>query len=165
MSLSAATIRDHLAYHAWASTRLLDATAQLPADELHRDFSTSDRSILGTLAHIFAGDRVWLARVARAPIPQQFITDADYDPAVLRKEWPAILDGWHRWAAGLTDDGVQAELTYRDLKGREWTHPIWKLVLHVVNHGTHHRGQVAGFLRSMGHTPPVLDLIAYYRGM
>jgi uncharacterized damage-inducible protein DinB len=33
----------------------------------------------------------------------------------------------------------------------------------VVNHGTHHRGQVSGFLRSMGHTPPALDLIAYYR--
>jgi uncharacterized damage-inducible protein DinB len=36
-------------------------------------------------------------------------------------------------------------------------------VLHVVNHGTHHRGQVAGFLRTMGHAPPALDLIAYYR--
>jgi uncharacterized damage-inducible protein DinB len=36
-------------------------------------------------------------------------------------------------------------------------------LLHVVNHGTHHRGQVAGFLRSMGRKPPVLDLIAYYR--
>jgi len=36
-------------------------------------------------------------------------------------------------------------------------------VLHVVNHGTHHRGQAAGFLRAMGYVPPPLDLIAYYR--
>jgi uncharacterized damage-inducible protein DinB len=41
--------------------------------------------------------------------------------------------------------------------------PDWKLVFHVVNHATHHRGQVAGFLRTMGRVPPPLDLIAYYR--
>jgi uncharacterized damage-inducible protein DinB len=35
----------------------------------------------------------------------------------------------------------------------------------VVNHGTHHRGMVSGFLRAMGHTPPPLDLIAYYRAL
>jgi len=32
-----------------------------------------------------------------------------------------------------------------------------------VNHATHHRGQVSGFLRAMGHAPPPLDLIAFYR--
>jgi uncharacterized damage-inducible protein DinB len=32
-----------------------------------------------------------------------------------------------------------------------------------VNHGTHHRGQVAGFLRAMGKAPPPLDLMAFYR--
>jgi uncharacterized damage-inducible protein DinB len=53
--------------------------------------------------------------------------------------------------------------TYQDMRGNTWTNPIWHLVLHVVNHGTHHRGQAAGFLRAMGHVPPVLDLIAYYR--
>ena len=39
----------------------------------------------------------------------------------------------------------------------------WQIVTHVVNHGTHHRGQVSGFLRTMGHTPPPLDLSFYYR--
>jgi uncharacterized damage-inducible protein DinB len=37
--------------------------------------------------------------------------------------------------------------------------------LHLVNHGTHHRGQISGFLRAMDHTPPPLDLIAYYRSL
>ena len=34
---------------------------------------------------------------------------------------------------------------------------------HVVNHGTHHRGQVSGFLRTLGRTPPVIDLAYFYR--
>ena len=63
----------------------------------------------------------------------------------------------------VTDESLEERLSYTDLKGNPWVSPIWQIVLHVVNHGTHHRGQVAGFLRSMGHAPPPLDLIAYYR--
>jgi uncharacterized damage-inducible protein DinB len=49
------------------------------------------------------------------------------------------------------------------MKGTPWKQPLWKLVLHVVNHGTHHRSQVSGFLRTLGHAPPPLDLVYFYR--
>jgi uncharacterized damage-inducible protein DinB len=70
---------------------------------------------------------------------------------------------WDEWLAGLNDDAVRTDFTYQDMRGNVWTEPIWKLVMHVVNHGTHHRGQVSGFLRAMGRVPPVLDLVAFYR--
>jgi len=162
MPVSADALRTHIDYTAWASRRLTDAAARLPTDDLTRDFKTADRSVLDTLAHIFAGDRVWLARLVGGPIPT-FITDADRHLAVLQNDWPALLGRWAEWANTLTDETVSDAITYHDLKGRQWTTPIWQIVLHVVNHATHHRGQVAGFLRSMGHTPPPLDLIAYYR--
>jgi len=82
---------------------------------------------------------------------------------VLVEQWPALYRQWDEWLAAQEEDGVAADLTYQDMKGNTWTNAIWKLALHVVNHGTHHRGQAAGFLRSMGHTPPALDLVAYYR--
>ena len=53
--------------------------------------------------------------------------------------------------------------SYKDLKGNPYTTPYWQIILHVVNHGTHHCGQVSGFQRSLGHAPPPLDLMAYYR--
>jgi uncharacterized damage-inducible protein DinB len=53
--------------------------------------------------------------------------------------------------------------TFKDLQGKEWTQPLWELVLHVVNHGTHHRGQVSGFLRTLGKEPPQLDMSFYDR--
>jgi len=49
------------------------------------------------------------------------------------------------------------------MKGRVWRQPLWQLVFHVVNHGTHHRGQTAGFLRALGRIPPALDMTVYYR--
>jgi uncharacterized damage-inducible protein DinB len=162
MSVSADVLRTHIDYTAWASLRLLNAAAELTPEELTRNFQTADRSVLGTLAHLFASDRIWLARVSGGP-PASFVTDADRDFTALQNGWPALLERWKTWAAELTDERAQAPVTYHDLKGRPWKHPLWQLILHVVNHDTHHRGQVSGFLRSLGHTPPGVDLIYYYR--
>jgi uncharacterized damage-inducible protein DinB len=160
--ITAATLQEHLAYTVWASTRILGAVTQLSAEELAHDFKTADQSIVGTLAHIFAADRVWIGRVDKAP-PAVFISDADRSLPALHEQWPRVHAAWLQWTCELTDEAAQANFTYQDLKGKSWTQPIWQVVLHVVNHGTHHRGQVSGFLRILGHTPPRLDLIEYYR--
>ena len=162
LPISAIALRDHLAYTVWASNRLLAEAATLSPEELTRDFKTSDRSVIGTLAHIFAADRVWIGRIRQSP-PAVFITDSDRDLFALQEQWPGIHAAWLQWATELTNDSACSNFTYKDLKGNSWTHPVWQVVLHVVNHGTHHRGQVSGFLRALGHTPPPLDLVAYYR--
>jgi uncharacterized damage-inducible protein DinB len=162
MPLSVEDLRDHLAYSAWASQRLVQAASELTEAELVRDFQTSDRSVLGTLVHTFAADRVWLARL-RQSRHLQYSSEADYHLSVLQNDWPDLYRQWDELLAGWYDDAVRADLTYQDMRGRTWIQPIWQLVLHVVNHGTHHRGQVSGFLRTMGRVPPVLDLVAFYR--
>ena len=63
----------------------------------------------------------------------------------------------------LTEETAAADLFYRDIRGNSLNQPFWQEVIHVVNHGTHHRGQAAGFLRSMGLTPPPLDMTVFYR--
>ena len=160
--ISAEVLRMHLDYSAWASARLLDAVATLPAAELQRDFGTADKSIIGTLTHTYGGDRVWLARV-RGDTPQGLPGSEIHDLPRLREAWLQVGMDWMSWAAPLTDADFLHAISYRDLKGNPWTTPLWQVVLHVVNHATHHRGQAAGFLRTLGHTPPPLDLIAYYR--
>jgi uncharacterized damage-inducible protein DinB len=155
-------LKQHLDYTEWASRRLLEAAAPLSHEELTRDFRTSDRSVIDTLAHVFAGDRMWLSRVRGAP-RAVFIEDSDRSLEALGERWPEVHSGWRGLMAGETDESVRRLVGYRDLKGNAWETPLWQIVLHMVNHGTHHRGQVSGFLRAMGHTPPPLDLIAYYR--
>lgn len=162
MSVSADFLRSYVDYTAWASLLLFDAAAQLTPEELTHDFKTADHNVVGTLAHIFAGDRIWLARLAGDPVPK-FITDHDRNLAVLQDEWPPLLERWKSWAAGLTDEQALSELAYTDWRGQRLTQPVWQVVTHVVNHGTHHRGQVSGFLRSLGRTPPATDLHFYFR--
>ncbi len=161
--LTADGIRSHLDYTAWASRRLREAVSKLPADQLTHDFGTADKSILGTLVHVYGADRIWLARL-EGTTPPPWIADPSSVPlSQLEQEWPPVEQRLHQWAANLTDEGARTPIHYSDLRGRQWSQLPWMIVLHVVNHGTHHRGQVSGFLRSLGHAPPQLDLVRFYR--
>ena len=120
--------------------------------------------MLGTLCHVFGGDRVWLQRVQGDPQPK-FIEPEDRTLEALERQWPAIHQAWIDLLAGETEQSLGRRIAYRDLKGNAWETPLWQIMFHLVNHGTHHRGQVSGFLRAMGGTPPPLDLIAYYRSL
>ena len=164
MPLSADSLRSHLDYTAWASGLLVDAARQLLPEELNRDFGTGDKSVFGTLRHIYAGDRIWLERV-RGDSPGSLIRPGDLDFDALQQAWPEVLQDWKDWAAGLTDATAQSDIPYRLTNGSGDQQPAWQIVMHLVNHGTHHRGAVSGFLRAMGHPPPKLDLIIYYRSL
>jgi uncharacterized damage-inducible protein DinB len=163
MLISAEVLRSHFDYTAWASRRIVEAAGRLNAEELTRNFGTADKSVLGTLVHTFAADRLWMGRI-EGNNPVRFLeVEKDMHMHVLRNYWPVVYERYKAWAAALTDEAAHAVLSYKNMRGDAFESPMWQVAMHVVNHGTHHRGQVAGFLRSMGHTPPPLDLIAFYR--
>src|SRR3984885_11430703 len=162
MPVSVDTLRLQFDYSAWASQRLLDAAAKLSHEELTRDFQTADKCVLDTLVHVYAADRIWLSRVLSQP-RATFKDPEDRDLTLLQTEWPALQQRWKLWLRDFTDDDVTRNISYHDLRGNPYAQPAWQILLHLVNHGTHHRGQVSGFLRAMGQTPPPLDLMAYYR--
>jgi uncharacterized damage-inducible protein DinB len=163
METTADLLRYHLDYTDWASKRLIDAAGRLGPAELTKDFGTADHSILGTLVHIYAADRAWLGRIQGNP-PARFLDpERDLHLAVLQNDWPPLLTRWKEWGATLTESSIRNELAYKDSKGNPFVSPIWQIVMQVVNHGTHHRGQVSGFVRALGYEPPRNDLIAYYR--
>jgi uncharacterized damage-inducible protein DinB len=165
MPLSVDTLRLQLDYSSWATQRLLDVAAKLPPEELTRDFQTSDKCVLDTLVHIYAADRIWLSRALAEP-RATFVDPEDRDLTVLQTEWPALHQHWKLWTRDFSDfDVAEKKISFEDMRGNPYTKPVWQIVLHVVNHATHHRGQVSGFLRAMGHTPPPLDLMEYYMAL
>jgi uncharacterized damage-inducible protein DinB len=154
-------LRYQLDFTTWATERMLTAAAALTAAELEQDFKTSDKSILGTLTHCYRTERIWLNRLQERKA--DFRVEGDDTLVALQKNWPGMRGGWSDWARALTEESAAAEVKYSDLKGNQWTQPIWMIVLHVVNHSTHHRGQAVGFIRALGHTPPNVDLITFSR--
>jgi uncharacterized damage-inducible protein DinB len=51
------------------------------------------------------------------------------------------------------------DLQYKTSAGQEMSLPYAATLLHVFNHGTHHRGQVTAALTSMGYPCPEIDMV------
>ena len=164
MACGADILRYQVAATAWANQRTLVADGKLRDEELKRDFGSSEKSILATLVHIYRAERVWLARLTGGPMVE-FRVEGDDTLAAIETNWPSVSEKWLEWGKELSEEGAQLEFTYQDLRKNTHTNTIWQIVLHVVNHSTHHRGQAIGFMRALGHTPPSTDSISFARGL
>jgi uncharacterized damage-inducible protein DinB len=160
MKIDAEFLALQLDYSRWASERSLQSARALDEDELAKDLGNSHGGVLSTLAHIYQADRIWLSRLKRAPRFTLADTDESWTLDSLTNAWAQTADEFQRW---LTDAGdLQAVLTYKNLAGQKHQLPIWQVVLHVVNHGTYHRGQITTMVRHLGYTPISTDLHLFY---
>jgi len=157
--MSPAEIRTHLKYSTWASQRVFEAARKLDPADLTRNVGVSHASILGTLSHIHFADRIWYSRVVDPSEP--VIREADL--ATLEKEWPAVQQKWEAWAERLQDADLGRMIACKSMEGVLYEVAAEKVVLHLVNHDSLHRGQVMGMIRQLGIAPPPTDLMMYFR--
>lgn len=156
-------IRTLLAYDLWATDLQFKTIEGLAEPDYHKDLGSSMGGLHGTLVHIYAAQRIWLSRW-RGESPTSLASPAEIPSlAELRKRWAELRDQMGVWISGLSEEKLQAHLTYHDLKGNRHSQPLVHQVQHVMNHSTYHRGQVTTLLRQLGTVPPSTDLIIYYR--
>ena len=153
-----------LRYHRWATAQVLQETTPLPSEQLVKDLKGSFHCVYDTLVHLFQADSIWLDRLQGRPTG----VPADYAAPgctfELRDAWIGILDKMVDFAESLSEADWSHEMSYKTLSGVPYSTPLWQMVLHIVNHGSHHRGQITGMLRQLGIKPVSLDLIGFYRG-
>jgi uncharacterized damage-inducible protein DinB len=128
-------------------------------------------SVLALLNHITLSDIVWLRRFSagierdrslhiefRGPRDTVFSTFERW------REHRGRLDRYiESFCARCTGATLSDEITYRNSAGTEYRHPLWQPLLHMFNHETHHRGQVAQVLDDRGIENDFSNLIWYIR--
>jgi uncharacterized damage-inducible protein DinB len=153
-------------YSAWANERVLDACSALSTEELQRDLKNSHISILGTLRHIYDSERVWLdcLGTSRDPgpwvLPQGDVPELSFD--ALSQNWSELRDGYRHLMEELSEVDLAAELIVELPDRVEPRFPRWKILRHVLNHSTLHRGQIVSMIRTFGRQPPQTDVLSYY---
>jgi uncharacterized damage-inducible protein DinB len=85
------------------------------------------------------------------------------DVRTLRETWAVHEERLLVFVAGLSQAKLDGTMEYKTLKFGVYSNPMWQSMLHVVNHGTYHRGQVTTLLRQLGAQPILLDLMHFYR--
>lgn len=160
MRIDSHFVRYHFAYSRHASEKFLVAAATLTEDEIKRDLGGSFGGVLGTLTHIYQADQVWLHRVRGRAQAGLGGADEIQSLAELQSKWKEVFDGIEDWAAEEHDP--EAVVCFRSaVLKRDCQAKLWQVILHLVNHGTYHRGQVTSMLRQLGHPAPSNDFIFY----
>jgi uncharacterized damage-inducible protein DinB len=166
VSLTIQLLLNDIGRSAWANHCLLEGCSALTAEELECDLRISHTSILSTLRHIYDGERVWFDclrttadlgtwRLPQGPAPQ-------YSLDTLRQSWPELWKGFARWLEEMPETGLEIELNLQLPGGVERRFPRWKILRHVLEHSTMHRGQVVGMIRMLGYQPPPNSPMDYY---
>ena len=60
-------------------------------------------------------------------------------------------------------DNFEKRVGYENSEGRSFANEVKDILFHIVNHSTHHRGQIMMDLRASGITPEPLDYVHYKR--
>lgn len=149
------------AYNRWANDRTLDAVSRIPAEQFTRDLGNSFPSIRDTLTHVLTAEWLWLERWKGTSPTTLLAPETFPDVAALRRRWSEVESDQRAFIDTLTEETLAADVSYVSTGGESWTHQLGKLMQHVANHSTYHRGQITTMLRQLGAEPAPTDYLVY----
>lgn len=155
-------IRELFEYTRWADDRILRTALEISNEQFTRDMGSSFRSIRDTLVHILTVHWVWVSRwegISPREIPREWKECTQIE---LRRAWTEVSHRQSAFIAELSEADLDRVIRYTNTAGQPFAAPLSRLLRHVVNHATYHRGQVATMLRQIGLTPPGTDLTVFY---
>ncbi|WP_121973397.1 DinB family protein [Acinetobacter stercoris] len=148
-------------YNIWATARLVQALEPVSIDDFNKDTGLFFKSISGTLNHLLLGEHyLWYPRFKEGISPSiPLDTIVHTDKHILLRELRQKTLNWSSFIKQLDDRILDGKLSYRTTSGQQFTLPYSATLMHVFNHGTHHRGQITAALTHLGYESPVLDLV------
>ena len=153
-------------YHVWANEVIIDRLRELPQDIYHMDIQSDFSSVSKVLSHIYLTDYTWFDIISGKSMNEAMATTNQLREQVEMKsieEMKVIfLDLSERYRALLDNQKDIEKLIVVDnpYAGLLET-SISETVLHIVTHGSYHRGNIATMLRQMGHTSVMQDFGLY----
>ncbi|WP_375088412.1 DinB family protein [Peribacillus sp. RS7] len=153
-------------YHVWANGVIIDRLKELPQHIYHKDIQSGFSSVSKVLSHIYLTDYAWFDIISGNSMNEAMASSDQLREVVEKKSIEEMkkifLDLSERNKALLNsqedmDKVIVVDNPYAGLLETS----ISESVLHVVTHGSYHRGNIATMLRQMGHTSVMQDFGLY----
>lgn len=151
-------------YKAWANELIFSAVSDLPYEEAIRQRKTRYRNIVHTLNHVFVIDSVFKAHLLGREHGYAARNTPDHPPLADLRLAVRALDSWYvEFAAAASPEELDRSISFGFIGGGTGVMTCREMIVHVVNHGTYHRGLVADMMYQAGVTPPTTDLPVFLR--
>jgi uncharacterized damage-inducible protein DinB len=138
-------------YNQWANKRVIGTLTRQNVD---------DQKILSLMGHIVAAQFLWLHRIKGLP-PAQVKLWGEYTLPQVTQMAEEAGKLWLEFVE--SNDSFDRELTYNNYVGDPYVNNVETIMIHLVNHCTYHRAQIAMLLRQKGLEPINTDFITYDR--
>ena len=138
-------------YNAWSNNRVIDCLLRQ---------NVKDEKMLSLMGHIVAAQFLWLHRIKALPPPDLKLWGA----YTLDQVKGLAEEAGKQWLAFVEEtDDFNREITYKNYTGDPYTNNVEMIMIHLVNHSSYHRAQIAMLLRQKGFEPVNTDFITYDR--
>lgn len=145
-----------LGHNRWANGRVLECCRALSPQDFHQRFDIGPGSLHDTMSHVIGAIFRWSDRIEGVALRPSIEGRAPGDPSPMTRRTPDELIGLNlRACADLAR--VVAAVRPRLAETREWTmrdrsyrFTVAAAVIHVTNHGMHHRAQCMNMLKRLG---------------
>ncbi|KAJ3362456.1 hypothetical protein GGF32_006102 [Allomyces javanicus] len=171
----------------WANDITMRSVQAMSKDHYHAHAGLCFRSVHATLTHILLAERIWYMRVTGSYKNNPAYEEAmNYwrphaanakpfyaKPGDTTNLWEGYAterdqvcfeladqsSKWVTYVSSLNEADLTKDVIYFNSAGHTFIKPLWQILHHVFNHGTHHRGQISAAIAKFGYKPPEMDVI------
>ncbi|MEY8732031.1 DinB family protein [Peribacillus frigoritolerans] len=152
-------------YHAWANGVIIDRLYELPEHIYHKEIQSGFSSVSKVLSHIYLTDYTWFDIISGKSMDEAMASSSELKKEVEKKSIEEMkkifIDLYERNKALLSTEDMEKVMVVDNPYAGSLETTISESVLHVVTHGSYHRGNIATMLRQMGHTSVMQDFGLY----
>ncbi len=149
-------------YTYWANRRYFAVAEGLSEEQLFRKQGHSWDSVHGVLLHMLSSEWVWLQRW-HGMSPKGHLSRQDFPTlASIQERWRTIEAEMRAFLESQSEESLEAVLSYTSFSGETFRAPLWQMLMHVPNHETHHRGELAVMFALMDVPHPEEEVIQYF---
>lgn len=127
-----------------------------------RSLQQIDEKTKSIFSHLINARKVWIKR-----LNHEGLSGVAIWPEMNWDECEALIEenrkAYQNFLIGKTDSELESKLEYKNSKGIGFLTPVRDILMHVLLHGSYHRGQIARAIRQSGEEPINTDYILYVR--
>ncbi len=151
-------------YKAWANQLVFEALSQLPEREVVKQRQTRFGNMVHTLNHVYVVDDIFKCHLLGKS--HHYTSRNTATPPALSELWKHQheMDKWYAEYVKVADESHLNEVVeFEFVGGGRGQMSRADMILHVVNHGTYHRGFIGDMMYQIPATLPANDLPVFLR--
>jgi uncharacterized damage-inducible protein DinB len=155
-------LENYTSYNLWANAKLMGVLKSIDPSLLDKELKSSFATLRKTMHHIWGGQVIWLQRLSGTSLTE--FPELLHDFSEFEKAFTASSQSFIDLAKEKDEKYFLRLCSYKAFVGTSYTNPHWEMIMHCMNHSTHHRGQIVTMLREVGITTiPSTDMMGYFR--